>query len=437
MPRLTSVPTPEVVAAAGAPRSLRIVLGVTGGIAAFKAPLLLRLLTEAGHQVRVVPTRNALRFVGEATLAALSGQPVETEVFADAQGVDHVSLGQTADLVLVAPATADFLARAATGRADDLLGAVLLTARCPVVVAPAMHTEMWNHPATRANVATLRQREVHVIEPAEGRLTGKDSGKGRLPEPIDIVKAALAVVAPNGPLAGCRALVSAGGTREAIDPVRHLANASSGIQGTEIAAALARAGADVELVAANVADTVLATLPPQVRVTPVVSAADLRSAVRSHPADIVVMAAAVADFTPAAPQATKRKRTAAERAGQGEWVLTLVPTIDVLSELTSNPPLVQGHPTRPSLVVGFAAETGDEAGSVLEHGARKARSKGADLTVVNAVGGGRGFGDVDNEVWILDRTGQQVGHVRGSKGEVAAALVAAITSWRQGSDEKC
>ncbi|WP_371174115.1 bifunctional phosphopantothenoylcysteine decarboxylase/phosphopantothenate--cysteine ligase CoaBC [Buchananella felis] len=412
--------------------------------------LLLRLFTEAGHRVRVVPTRNALRMVGEATFAALSHEPVRTDVFEDAEGVDHVRLGQEADLVVVAPATADFLARAATGRADDLLGAVLLTAACPVLVAPAMHTEMWNHPATQANVALLQQRGVNVLTPASGRLTGKDSGIGRLPDPEAIFAAAIALVddaAPvglesaavrgaAGDLASRHVVISAGGTREAIDPVRYLANASTGVMGVELAAAAARAGARVTLVAANVGVDLLAGLPGEVTVVPVVSAAELRQAVRAAAsgggagpvADCVIMAAAVADFTPREPLDAKRKRTDAERAGEGGWSIELVPTVDVLAELSQDPPLVGGVPTRPALVVGFAAETGDEHGSVLEYGARKARSKGADLTVVNRVGGGAGFGAVDTQVFLLDGAGGNVGQASGSKAQVAAAIVEAVAA---------
>ncbi|WP_371152225.1 bifunctional phosphopantothenoylcysteine decarboxylase/phosphopantothenate synthase [Buchananella felis] len=454
-----------------APRGLRIVLGVTGGIAAYKSVLLLRLFTEAGHRVRVVPTHNALRMVGEATFAALSHEPVRTDVFEDAEGVDHVRLGQEADLVVVAPATADFLARAATGRADDLLGAVLLTAACPVLVAPAMHTEMWNHPATQDNVALLRRRGVSVLTPASGRLTGSDSGIGRLPDPEAIFAAAIALVddaAPAGSdvaagvgaagafvddaapaglesaagcgvvgdLAGRHVVISAGGTREAIDPVRYLANASTGVMGVELALAAARAGARVTLVAANVGADLLARLPDEVAVVPVVSAADLRQAVRAAAsgggagpvADCVIMAAAVADFTPREPLDAKRKRTDAERAGEGGWSIELVPTVDVLAELSQDPPLVGGIPTRPALVVGFAAETGDEHGSVLEYGARKARSKGADLTVVNRVGGGAGFGAVDTQVFLLDGAGGNVGQASGSKAQVAAAIVEAVAA---------
>ena len=256
--------------------SSNIVLGVGGGIAAYKVCELLRRFTEDGHQVRVVPTDSALRFVGEATWAALSGQPVSTSVWDGVHEVPHVRLGQHADLVFVAPATADLLARAAAGRADDLLTAILLTARCPVVFAPAMHTEMWEHPATQANVETLRGRGCLVLEPAAGRLTGADSGPGRLPEPAELYETAVRVLArgPGGlrpDLAGRHVLVSAGGTREELDPVRFLGNWSSGRQGYALARTAAARGARVTLVSANVE----LDDPAGVRVVRVISARDL------------------------------------------------------------------------------------------------------------------------------------------------------------------
>ena len=262
----------------------RVVLGVAGGIAAYKACELLRLFTESGHAVRVVPTEAALRFVGAPTWAALSGQPVSTDVWTDVAEVPHVRLGQQADLVVVAPATADLLARAATGRADDLLTATLLTARCPVLLAPAMHTEMWQHPATVANVATLRGRGVVVLDPAVGRLTGADTGPGRLPDPVEIFAAARRLLARPGAapdLAGRHVVVSAGGTREPLDPVRFLGNRSSGRQGYALAAVAAARGARVTVVAANVA------LPPPagVQVVPVGTAAELRDEVLAASTD--------------------------------------------------------------------------------------------------------------------------------------------------------
>ncbi|MCU1431463.1 MAG: phosphopantothenoylcysteine decarboxylase/phosphopantothenate/cysteine ligase [Actinotalea sp.] len=411
---------------------MRILLGVSAGIAAYKSALLLRLLTEAGHDVRVVPTRASLEFVGRATWEALSGNPVTTEVFEDVPAVEHVSLGASADLVVVAPATADLLARAANGRSDDLLTAALLTVRCPVLMAPAMHTEMWEHPATRANVALLRERGVHVLDPDSGRLTGQDTGPGRLPEPAVIAEAALRLVgltladAPRDPasgrpragsgldLAGRRVVVSAGGTREPIDPVRFIGNRSSGRQGIALARAAAQRGAAVTLVAANVH----LPAPLGVDVVAVETTQELRDAVRSaaKDADVVVMAAAVADFRPSAPSEHKIKKS-----GDGDAPrLELTTNPDILAELAGER-LAPGQ-----VVVGFAAETGDAAGDVLEHGRAKARRKGADLLAINAVGVGRGFGTAENEVTIVDGDGEDVLRAAGSKDEVAHAVWDAV-----------
>ena len=370
----------------------RVILGVAGGIAAYKAAELVRRLTETGHDVRVVPTEGALRFVGEATWAALSGHPVATDVWAGAHEVPHVRLGREADLVVVAPATADLLARAAHGLADDLLTNVLLTARCPVLLAPAMHTEMWEHPATQANVAALRSRGVLVLEPAVGRLTGKDSGKGRLPEPGEILEAALqALRPPPQDLAGRRVVVSAGGTREHLDPVRFLGNRSSGKQGYALARAAAGRGAQVVLVS-----TVALPAPAGVRVVPVTSALELRDAVLAEAgtADVVVMAAAVADYRPLERHATKRKKT-------DTLTVELVQNPDVLLEL--------GRRRRAGQVlVGFAAETGDAEGDVLAHGRAKLARKGCDLLVVNEVGEPghpTGFEGDDNAATVLTSDG--------------------------------
>src|SRR5947208_10930261 len=286
----------------------RVILGVSAGIAAYKSCELLRRLTESGHQVRVVPTADSLRFVGPATWAALSGQPVTTTPWEDVHEVPHVRLGAEADLVFVAPATADLLARAASGRADDLLTSVLLTARCPIVFAPAMHTEMWEHPATQANVATLRERGCLVLEPASGRLTGADSGPGRLPEPAELWQAAVRVLARGAAgmaadLHGRHVVVSAGGTREEIDPVRFIGNWSSGRQGYALAGTAVARGAEVTVVAANVA----LPDPAGTKVTRVVSAREMHDAVlaAADGADAVVMAAAVADYRPAARRPAK------------------------------------------------------------------------------------------------------------------------------------
>jgi len=391
---------------------VHILLGVCGGIAAYKSAGLLRLFTEAGHDVRVVPTRSSLEFVGRATWEALSGHPVTTGVFDNVTAVEHVSLGQSADLVVVAPATADLLARAAAGRADDLLTASLLIARCPILIVPAMHTEMWQHPATRANVATLRGRGVHVMEPDVGRLTGADSGPGRLPEPTAIAASALALVVPQD-LTGRTVVVSAGGTREPVDPVRFLGNRSTGRQGVALAAAARRRGADVVLVAANLA----VAAPHGVTVVPVESAAELRTAVRAAAvdADVVVMAAAVADFRPSAPSVHKIKKSDA-----GPAPIELTENPDVLAELA-------GDRLRPGqVVVGFAAETGDAAGDALHHGRAKALRKGADLLVVNEVGPDRGFGVGHNEVTLLDVRGETVATAAGTKDEVADAVWDAV-----------
>lgn len=415
---------------------MRIVLGVSGGVAAYKAVLLLRLLREQGHRVRVVPTASALRFVGAPTWEALSGEPATDQVFKDVEHVPHVALGQGADLVVVAPATADLLARAASGRADDLLTSTLLTARCPVVMAPAMHTEMWEHPATRANVATLRERGVHVIEPASGRLTGADTGPGRLPEPDEIARVALAVAEGSGDgsgvadaaagrdLAGRRVVVSAGGTREPIDPVRFIGNRSSGRQGVELARAARARGAHVTLVAANLAPDVAALVQGAALddVVEVETTAQLREAVRAAAAsaDVVVMAAAVADFRPAHAPGAKIKKV----PGRGPEPIALVENPDVLAELAHDR-LRAGQ-----VVVGFAAETGDADGSVLDHGRAKARRKGADLLVVNAVGEGLGFGVDANDVTVVDGAGEVVATAGGTKRAVADAVWDVVATGR-------
>lgn len=402
----------------------RIVLGVAGGIAAYKACLLLRLFTEAGHDVHVVPTANALSFVGETTWAALSGNVVHTSVFADTHEVPHVRLGREADLVVVAPATADLLARAASGRADDLLSSVLLTASCPVVMAPAMHTEMWLHPATQANVATLRSRGVVVLRPAEGRLTGADSGPGRLPEPEDIEASALACLADRAAalrmaaqdLAGQKVVVSAGGTREALDPVRFVGNSSSGLMGVALARAAVQRGADVTLVAAN-----LAVEPPAgVGVVPVVSTSELAAAMHAHApdADLVVMAAAPADFTPANPSGTKLKKS-----GDAGLVVEFTQTTDVLAGLAARRPDGQ-------VVVGFAAETAVDEADLVRLGTEKLARKGCQLLVLNDVSGGAVFGAPDNRVLLLGASGL-VGRAVGSKTSVAHAIVDAAQSLRE------
>jgi phosphopantothenoylcysteine decarboxylase/phosphopantothenate--cysteine ligase len=402
---------------AGAEQSVpplpRVVLGVSGGIAAYKACELLRRLTESGHDVTVVPTAAALRFVGAPTWAALSGKPVSADVWDDVHEVPHVRIGQSADLVVVAPATADLLAKAAHGLADDLLTNTLLTARCPVVLAPAMHTEMWEHAATRANVATLRERGVLVLEPAEGRLTGADSGKGRLPEPAEIFDVCLDVLARGiaaQDLAGRQVVVSAGGTREYLDPVRFLGNRSSGRQGYALARAAASRGAEVTLVAANTS----LPEPAGVKVVRVETTEQLRAEVlaAAASADAVVMAAAPADFRPTSVSEDKIKKAEDGSAP----AIELAQNPDILHELST-------HRSRPGqVVVGFAAETGDATGSVLDLARAKLARKGCDLLVVNDVSGGAVFGSADNEAVILAADGGSRDVPRGSKTQVAHAI---------------
>ncbi|PRX46070.1 phosphopantothenoylcysteine decarboxylase/phosphopantothenate--cysteine ligase [Prauserella shujinwangii] len=395
-------------------RRPRVVLGVGGGIAAYKACEVLRGLTESGHDVRVVPTEAALRFVGAATFEALSGHPVHTGVFTEVPDVQHVRVGKDADLVLVVPATADLLARAAHGLADDLLTNTLLTARCPVAFFPAMHTEMWEHPATRDNVALLRSRGAVVTEPDSGRLTGADTGKGRLADPREILDVARLLLArPDAlprDLEGVRVVVSAGGTREPLDPVRYLGNRSSGKQGYALARVAAQRGAAVTLVAAH---TLALPEPAGVDLVSVSTAEQLGKAVRTAAADadVVVMAAAVADFRPESLAEHKIKK-----ADDGSApVVTLARNPDILAGLVAD--------RRPGqLIVGFAAETGDERGGVLDHARRKLARKGCDLLVVNAVGEGRAFEVEENTGWLLSADGEERKLPLGSKSQLAATL---------------
>jgi phosphopantothenoylcysteine decarboxylase/phosphopantothenate--cysteine ligase len=405
---------------------VRIVLGVGGGIAAYKVASLLRLFTEAGHQVTVIPTEAATRFVGVATWEALSGNPVSNSVFDDVDKVNHVRLGHQADLIVIAPATADLLARAATGQANDLLTNTLLMAHGPVLFAPAMHTEMWQHAATQANMETLRSRGATVLEPASGRLTGADSGPGRLPEPDAIFAAAIALAEASGTsdsapptsathasLVGRTVTISAGGTREALDPVRFLGNRSSGKQGAALAAAALAAGAKVRFLAAH-----MDVEPPAgVELVRVESALELREAAlkAAVDSDVVIMAAAVADFRPAEVSDTKIKKVDGEDAP----VVRLVRNPDILRELVQRRTAEGGR----QLIVGFAAETGDAQGDVLEHAAAKLKRKGCDLLVVNQVGVGRVFGQDDNSVVILSGHGAEPQSAAGSKTDVAAAVI--------------
>ncbi len=446
----------------------RIVVGVSGSISAYKATFIIRQLRAAGHEVKVVASAAALKFIGESTLAALSGAPVASQLFSDAGAVEHVAIAEWAQLLLIAPASADLIAKLAVGRADDMLTTTALTTTAPIIISPAMHTQMWQHPATVANVEILRSRGVKVIEPASGRLTGKDSGPGRLPEPEQIVAQALEFLrqsehfkaASNGggaqvvdavqnqgepsqdqpgqnqpdqdlaaqdlqfsqDLAGKHFVISAGGTREAIDPVRFLGNRSSGRQGTALARAAVERGAHVTLVAANIEAALLAQLPEQVEVVKVVSALQLRDAVHEagRSAQVIVMCAAVADFRPKTYAGFKLKKSTDSGETDKSYTLELVENPDILAGLAAQR-LNEGQ-----VIVGFAAETGDEHTSALEYGRRKALKKGADLLAVNTVGATSGFGDVANEIHVLDSHGQQVGHSAGSKLQVARDLVELI-----------
>jgi phosphopantothenoylcysteine decarboxylase/phosphopantothenate--cysteine ligase len=396
----------------------RVVLGVGGGIAAYKAAELLRLFTESGHRVRVIPTASALHFVGAPTWAALSREPVADDVWADAHEVPHVRLGKEADLVVVAPATADLIAKAAHGLADDLLTNTLLTARCPVVLAPAMHTEMWEHPATQANVALLRSRGVLVIEPASGRLTGADTGKGRLPDAAEIFAFARRVLARGGPaptdLAGRHVVVTAGGTREPLDPVRFLGNRSSGKQGYALARTAAVRGARVTLVSAN------PTLPPPAGVDLVVvgTTEELRKATveAAADADAVVMAAAPADFRPAVYASEKIKKV----PGEGPAPIALALNPDIAAELGERKPAGQ-------VLVVFAAETvATEA--ALANARQKLVVKKADLIVVNQVGTDKVFGSDANTATVLGADGSETVFPPQHKEDLADAVWDLVTT---------
>ena len=411
--------------------SKRVIVGVSGGIAAYKACTVVRQLAEAGHHVRVIPTESALRFVGAATFEALSGQPVRTGVFDDVPDVPHVQLGKQADLVVVAPATADLLARAVAGRADDLLTATLLTARCPVLFAPAMHTEMWLHPATVDNVATLRRRGAVVLEPASGRLTGTDSGAGRLPEAEEITALAYLLLERHDALpydlAGWRLLVTAGGTREPIDPVRFVGNRSSGKQGYAVARVAAQRGAEVTLIAGHTAGLID---PAGVNVVHVSSAQQLGEAVSKHApeADVLVMAAAVADFRPAQVAAAKIKKGPNDQ--DEPPLIKLVRNDDVLAGAVR----ARAHGQLPNMraIVGFAAETGDANGDVLFHARAKLRRKGCDLLVVNAVGDNKAFEVDSNDGWLLASDGTESALQHGSKTLMASRIVDAIVTFLHG-----
>ncbi|MDO4928734.1 MAG: bifunctional phosphopantothenoylcysteine decarboxylase/phosphopantothenate--cysteine ligase CoaBC [Corynebacterium sp.] len=405
---------------------LRIVVGISGGIAAYKACELIRRFREDGHTVRAVPTANALEFIGAATLEALSSQPVDTSVFSKVDEVQHVHVGQQADLLVIAPATADVIARLVAGRADDLLSATALMATCPVLLAPAMHTEMWRHPATRENVATLRRRGIIVMEPAHGRLTGADSGPGRLPDPVQIQEFAYGLAAGGSfdyDLVGKRVVISAGGTRERIDPVRFIGNDSSGRQGFALAQVAAQRGAHVELIAAHTAEL---PVPNGVELIRVSSARELATAMSQHApdADVVIMSAAVADFRPKAAADVKLKKESAQ-------------SHDALSQLAlvENPDILASLAGKAKLVVGFAAETGDSQGTAVDYARKKLKRKGCDVLICNDVSAGKVFGREINAATVLFASGEEVPIATASKFSVAAKIWEALTPLIQVEEE--
>jgi phosphopantothenoylcysteine decarboxylase/phosphopantothenate--cysteine ligase len=413
---------------------MRVLVGVTGGIAAYKVAAVVRRLVQDGHSVRVIPTAASLNFVGRATWEALSGQPAPSDVFENVPSVDHIRLGKLADIVLVAPASADFLAQLAHGEARELLGSVILATTAPVVVAPAMHTAMWNNAATVENIATLRNRGVVVIEPADGQLAGADVGVGRLPEPDQLVAALYASAAGEalpppedppaawGELDGVRVLISAGGTREPLDPVRFIGNRSTGHQGFALAEAARERGATVTVVAANVALPVGEGIQRVDVETAVGLGREMREL--ASDAEVVIMAAAVADFRPTMVSPHKIKKS-----GDGRLSLELEETDDILVSLVKARRSGQ-------TIVGFGAETGDTLTSALQHGIEKARKKGADLLVVNPVGDGVGFGDVENRISILDSDGELVSTAEGSKLRLAHAVLDAVVETRDHGKRK-
>jgi phosphopantothenoylcysteine decarboxylase/phosphopantothenate--cysteine ligase len=388
---------------------LNIVVGVTGGIAAYKAVAVIRGLVLAGHDVHVVATDAALRFVGKPTLEAISRNVVHTDLYEGVAEVRHVAIGQAADLIVIAPATANTIAKLAAGLADDLLGNTVLASRAPVLIAPAMHTEMWQNPATVANVSLLRSRGVTVVGPAVGRLTGADSGPGRMVEPDEIVSAALGLLLPHD-LAGRRILVTAGGTREALDPVRFIGNRSTGKQGVALARAAAARGASVTLIGANLE----VAAPASVTVRHVGSTRELADAVATAApdAEVVIMAAAVSDYRPESVAQSKiTKETQGDRL-----TLELVRNPDILAGLAENRHAGQ-------VIVGFAAETESDPDALLALGRAKIARKGSDLLVINRVGWTEGFGTDGNTIVVVDRLGDIVMEASGSKQSVADRIL--------------
>lgn len=391
---------------------LNIVIGITGGIAAYKAVGVVRGLVLAGHDVHVIATEAALRFVGRPTLEAISRNIVHSDLYEGVAQVRHVAIGQAADVIVVAPATANTVAKLAAGLSDDLLGTTILASTAPIVVAPAMHTEMWHNPATVQNIATLVSRGVRVVGPGSGQLTGADSGVGRMAEVDDIVSATLAAVTPQD-LAGKRVLISAGGTREPLDPVRFIGNRSSGLQGVALAEAARDRGAEVTLIAAHLD----VAAPAGVHLIEVGTALELEAAVvtESDRADILIMAAAVADYRPIEVRSSKIKKV-----GHGEpLTLTLVENPDILARISRSS-------TQSLIVVGFAAETEPDEQALLALARAKLARKGCDYLVVNRVGWTSGFSTPVNAVLMLNRAGDIVMEFAGSKVSVAGRILDVI-----------
>ena len=391
-----------------------VVVGVTGGIAAYKSAAVIRLFAEAGHSVQVVATQNAFKFIGKTTLEALSGKPVsivDPDLFTDVDQVKHIAISKSAELVVVAPATASFIARLAGGIADDLLTTTVLAATCPVIVAPAMHTEMWENQATQSNISTLRSRGINIVWPEIGRLTGEDSGVGRLAEPQVIFESAIASL--GGALSGKKVLVTAGGTREPIDAARFIGNFSSGKQGLAFARAAKQLGAEVRLVAANIDEAMTAGLD----CVNVQTAMQLGEALTKQHGnfDILVMAAAVADFRPAASTDAKLKRSEV-----GEKLdLELVANPDLLAQTIGS----LKHEGSKAIVIGFAAEASDE---LEELGRKKLVSKGCDYIVANNISNGKVFGKDETEVVLVSKDSTK--KIAGTKQTVAAAVLSQIAS---------
>ena len=390
------------------PSGLRVVVGVTGGIAAYKAVSLVRSLVKGGHHVTVIPTASALKFVGLPTWEAISRNPVPTDVFQDVSEVTHVALGQAADVVVVAPAGANFLASYAAGTASDLLGTTLLATSAPVVVAPAMHTEMWEHPATRSNVETLSKRGVHVVGPATGELTGDDSGPGRMVEPEEILGYMYSLLSAERPLEGKTVIVSAGGTAEPLDPVRFIGNRSSGAMGVAIATEARNRGASVVFVHGHID----VAPPAGVELVEANTASQMEHELvtRQPDADIVIMTAAVADWTPQAVSDDKLVK----QPGADTLTLTLTKTADIAAQLGQQKPESQ-------TLVTFSAETESDDDALVARAREKGLEKNADLVVANRVGWQVGFGETETAVWFIQRSGAPVLST-GSKMTVAGRL---------------